>query len=256
MQAQASGVRELAVIERNFDAEQLDKLKGVFAKLFDERSPALSDALDDRWWVTLDRVFESKEVDTVKTLLGVFCRTPALKYVRKALGNDLVFVLRYCILRRFVPSEGHNPAAWHFDSNICGPDVPMFNCWTPLVDIGETAPGITLAREPRTPKVLWDRVKTVADEAGGWIYDRNRSKTLFTPEEVAAAGVEDSDLVTPHVKAGSTIIFNQDILHRTQELQPQMGIRDSMEIRVVPSAVVEAGRIPPAYMFIRVPEIG
>ena len=158
-------------------------------------------------------------------------------------------------MRRFDPTRRPVPAQWHFDANIFGLDTPMVNFWTPLVDVGETAPGLTLMNAPRRPEALWTRMIDIAAERDGAFDRENRRKTLFSDAEVAAAvaATPDAELVTPRVKAGGSIAFDHQYLHGTQVLTPEMGMRDSLEIRLLPLDVAVSRGLSSHYKIMKAP---
>lgn len=119
----------------------------------------------------------------------------------------------------------------------------MINTWTPLVDVGETAPGLTLVRGARRPERLWRKMREISLEGG--LFDRtNRGSTKFSDADVedSVANDPEAEFVTPTVPAGGAIVFDHQYLHRTQRLTPAMGVRDSVEFRVMSERVFrEAG---------------
>lgn len=130
------------------------------------------------------------------------------------------------------------PAHWHFDATLLGMTVPVVNTWFPLVDVGETAPGITIVDSPPCPKTLWTALVGMADANGLFAKD-TRASTLFADGAVerALAGDPEVRLITPVVPAGGAISFDHQYLHGTQRLTPEMGVRESFEFRVVSERV-------------------
>jgi len=226
----------MRVFERALPDQTVLALRRLVEDCLGARPELADDERDVKWWMNLATLSETRGVEPAKQVLRLFCETPLFAWCRQEMGADLVFVLEYCIMRRFDPRRRPVPAQWHFDANIFGLSTPMVNFWMPLVDVGETAPGLTLMDAPRSPDVLWAKMRAIAAERGGTFDAVNRRKALFADSEVAAAvaATTDAALITPRVNAGGAIAFDHQYLHGTQALTPAMGVRDSLEIRLLP----------------------
>lgn len=218
------------------------------------RRPALeADQRDVKWWINLATISEQAGRPAALAILKLFCDTPLLAWARERLGHDLVFVLEYCILRRFDPVRRPIPSHWHFDANIFGPTTPMVNFWMPLVDVGDTAPGLTLASEARQPATLWSLVCDIPD--GSDSDPIARYQMLYSRDEVTAAldATPGVTLETPQLRAGGAIAFDQQFLHGTQALTPDMGVRDSLEIRLLPLDAAHSLGLDRRYTVVKAP---
>lgn len=245
----------MRVFERALSDQTVHELRRLVEDCLGSRPELADDERDVKWWMNLATLSEQRGVDPAKQVLRLFCESPLFAWCRQKMGPDLVFVLEYCIMRRFDPRRRPVPAQWHFDANIFGLSTPMVNFWMPLVDVGETAPGLTLMDTPRSPDELWTKMGAIAAERGGTFDAVNRRKALFADADVTAAvaATTDAALVTPRVKAGGAIAFDHQYLHGTQALTPSMGIRDSLELRLLPLDVAVKRGLADHYKVMRAP---
>lgn len=226
------------VFDKALSEAVVASLRSVIEQTLARRSALAEGETDKKWWVSLEELRKHAGNDPIQDILKLVVGSPAIQAAMSAVGDGPVAVLQYCIFRRFEPTRNPLPAHWHYDANILGLGTRMINTWLPLVDVGETAPGITLVDGPRRPAALWQRMVDLAD-ADGMFTAETKSSTLFEDEEVVEAVAADpqADFVTPAVPAGGAISFDQLFLHRTQRLTPDMGIRDSFEFRVMSEKV-------------------
>lgn len=222
------------VFEQTLDQSTVRMLRSVVDQTLGRRESLSEGQRDHKWWISLLDIRKIAGDDTVAKIIAPLVGSPAIQSSMTAVGDDPVAVLHYCILRRFDPGRNPVPAQWHFDANILGTRTQMINTWHPLVDVGETAPGLTLVRGARRPARLWQRLVDSADAAGMFNAESRRA-TLFSDADVEAAIDADPEaaLVTPVVPAGGAISFDHLHLHGTQRLMPQMGMRESFEFRVM-----------------------
>jgi len=236
------GVAEPAPYHKVFDAalpeQTLKVLRSVVAQTLGRRDDLEVGARDTKWWISLDEIRKAAGDQPVRQIIQTIEPSPAIQSAMAAVGKDPVAILQYCIFRRFDPHRNPVPAQWHFDANILGLKTRMINTWFPLVDVGETAPGITIIRGARRPATLWQRMIDLADD-DGMIPSANKRLTLFPDADVEAevAADPEADYVTPIVPAGGAISFDHLYLHGTQRLTPEMGARESFEFRVMSERV-------------------
>lgn len=258
-QEQAAPAPTAAAHHRVFEAglglEDVARLREVVTKTLGRRGALPDGERDHKWWVNLANLYASHGSGPVGNILQLMAGTPVMAWCRAQLGDDLAAVLQYCIFRRFDPPRNPVPAQWHYDANIFGLHTPMVNLWIPLVDVGVTAPGLTLVDAARRPAALWERLVETADQAGQFDPETRR-RTLFPDADVAAAMAIDPQarFITPQLKPGGVIAFDQQFLHGTQALQPGMGARDSFEFRVMPVDVARRAGLVDRFQVVHVPK--
>lgn len=244
----------LRIFESPVSERQLPLYRGVVQRYLGARPALDPEQRDIKWWVNLANVVDAGEVQVARSVLAAFCETPLFALAKERLGPELVFVLEYCILRRYDPVRRPVPALWHFDANIFGLETPMLNVWTPLVDVGTSAPGLSVFDRPRRPAALWAETTEIAHDDGRFDAS-NRRRTLFDDSRIDAARSDepDTNVLTPQISAGGAIVFDQQFLHGTQKLTPQMGMRDSLEIRLMPLEVATKLRLNEQYKVMKAP---
>jgi hypothetical protein len=232
------------VFERAVPDSVLSTLRMMTKKTLGGREPLQDGQRDQKWWVSLLDLYKAGSTDAVKTIIAEMARTDGVRAAMEAVGDDPVAIMHYCILRRFDPNRNPVPAQWHFDANILGLNNQVINTWIPLVDVGETAPGITLVVGARRPRRLWEAMVELVDEDGN-IPRAAKARTLF-PDEVVereVAADPDAAYLTPVVPAGGAIAFDHQILHTTQRLGADASPRESFEFRVMSERVARAAGI-------------
>lgn len=235
----------LKIFDRAFDDAAVQELRAIVAKTLQAR-PALAPGERDRkWWNDMRGLLAAGMDEDVRRALSLFCGTPLLGWCRQQLGDDLYFALNYIHFRYYDPVRRPIPNAWHFDAVVMGIDVPMLNFWIPLDDVGETAPGLTVVTEACRPRQAWKLFVDACEANGGSVRSGRRAIRPLDNVDVAQllADEPDADLVTPRLKAGSAISFNQMHLHATQSITPEMGPRASLEVRLVPGEAVRKHRL-------------
>ena len=110
---------------------------------------------------------------------------------------------------------------WHIDADaaataICSAD--SFNVWLPLAEVGNTAPSLEFVlgshlRMRELPLLGLD------------IEQRYRS------DDWVAATVAAGERWTPVLEPGDAVLFDQYVLHRTQQSPVNNPVRDSCEFR-------------------------
>lgn len=243
------------IFETGLGPATLRDLRQVVGKTLGRRAPLAEGGRDVKWWVNLADLSASYGERPIVHVFNLLAATPMMAWCREQMGDDLVAVLTYCIFRRFDPSWNPIPAHWHFDANIFGVDVPIVNLWMPLVDVGETAPGLSLVDAPRRPAALWSRMGKIAAARGGQFDAEARRLALFSDADVTTAMQADPEarVITPRLKAGGAIAFDQQYLHGTQEVEPGMGARDSFEFRVMHFDVAMKAELDKKFKLARIP---
>lgn len=240
------------VFEQALEPDAVERLRSVIGQTLGRRGDLGDGQRDQKWWVSLGDFVAHGKHGVAKLILESVVPSAPVQAAMKAVGDDPVAILQYCIFRRFDPRRNPVPAHWHFDANILGTETRMVNTWFPLVDVGETAPGITFVLGARRPDSLWQRLVDLAD-ADGMFTSENRWQTLFPDADVDAAVMADpqAELVTPIVSAGGAISFDQQYLHGTQHLTAAMGLRDSFEFRVMSEKVARSTGLASQHKMLR-----
>jgi hypothetical protein len=155
----------------------------------------------------------------------IFLNSTCPQVAHRLLRDTPVILFPHCAFRFHQPGDDHSHLPYHFDGGFMGTDVTTLNFWIPLVDVGETAPGITFLK----PKV--DPTPFLKD----WLTEVTRkSGKRYSAEEIGRLyGQEPSDLLhTPVLQAGSVAVFHQLTPHATQKLPDGGDYRISIEVRV------------------------
>jgi hypothetical protein len=94
---------------------------------------------------------------------------------------------------------------WHRDFTFTSPagNMHSVNCWTPIVEVGRTSPSLDL--------ILGSHNHMVGKE------DENPGITQIS-EKWIASNLPPLPRVTPHCRPGDIVVFDHQLLHRTQQL--------------------------------------
>ena len=166
--------------------------------------------------------------DLVDRLVRAAWCAPLPDVARKLLTDDPVLLITHCIVRRY--QQGVSPPAspWHVDAEFLGFDQPVINFWTPLVDVGEMVPGLSFTSDRREGGYAFgtwlESVQPTESSCDTQAFQRGRA---VLQERLAPAA-----LISPVVSAGDTLLFDQVIPHKTQEMFGAPGVRYSVEMRV------------------------
>lgn len=174
--------------------------------------------------------------DLVERLFGLFQRSQLRAMAGEVLGGDLVFLLQHCIVRRYEQRPDLSGSPWHVDAEFLGFKHPVLNFWTPLVDVGERNPGLTFPSDPGVSfSAFRDWYANIEPDAG-YVSERDKGRRLL------ASALATTGVVSPVLKAGDALLFDQVVPHRTQALDGRPDVRHSIEIRVA-----GRGRLPTMY---------
>lgn len=145
---------------------------------------------------------------------------------RSQYGQPAALNLSNSAIRRHRTGGSPSLVGWHMDINFVLDDQPYLVAWTPLHDAGESRAGLEFCW-PKSPMALSDFasawVGLMRDEQTG-VFEQHHLDALF-----ARAG---SQTRAPKVPAGSSIVFDQFVLHRTQVLPEATEERISIEFRM------------------------
>jgi len=220
----------------------------------------------DTNWCPLAKFLEPDRPKLADDMLSRFVPTRAFAFLRETLGDRIVILLQHTIVRRRDASRTGDRSPWHLDVDFMGYDGEMLNMWIPLVDVGAGHPGLTFIIGEEATRRAWAHWSAWAES--NWSpASRVAAKDLFG-DDTRLAEILGTDLTdvarTPILKAGDAILFNQAVLHRTQDPTAAIGPRYSVELRLatlsdlpqtyraaaLPSALVsvEGGRVAMKYM--------
>lgn len=220
------------ILERAFPPAAVARMRAIADEIF-----AGMPFTEGRQALNFEAMFRSKREAPARELIAAFNRF-ADKPARDRFPNGYCFLLRNCGVRRSNPANPGSRLALHFDANFLGDgdDARVFNFWVPLVDVGETAPGLTLL----DPEV--DQSPVQAD----W---RRHAQQPFVPVDVyyTADDIErilgrEAPMVSPATPAGSVVPFDQMTLHATQVMETGIE-RTSIEFRIC-----DPERVPEIYL--------
>lgn len=132
----------------------------------------------------------------------------------------------FCTIRKFNPSKNHiDIVKWHLDANFSGLSRPFLIFWVPLSDVGVDAPGLEfcLPTKPLSLAELNARWTPLAAETENHAFDDSALDTLF-----GAGGYRVTNF---ELARGDVLVFDQHVLHRTQNLKTPSKPRISFEFR-------------------------
>jgi hypothetical protein len=169
--------------------------------------------------------------EDVHSLLATICKSPAKKWIERALSGGAVCDLNQSWVRRqYAPANyppHHAPHGWHQDGALgfdflshSGGNYPgdallrMATCWIPLDPCGVEAPGLELMTE-RLPQLL-------------------------PPAELSHARIckrfPGDHFWRPAMQPGNALLFCGDTLHRTHVTPAMTCDRSSIELRFFPAS--------------------
>lgn len=128
------------------------------------------------------------------------------------------------MVRRQLPSDDGHHVPWHMDANFVGFGHPMFTVWIPLVDVGETAPGLEFVDHGLERNDLYRQWALLTND--------DRGRRVFQDDKLEEA-LGEHTIETPKLKVGQCLVFDQTELHRTQHLPEATNARWSIDLRVV-----------------------
>lgn len=189
----------------------------------------------DRAYRTMTEYLAIFRVDLVERLLVPFCRSPMCDIAREMLPGDPVFLLHHCIVRRYDQSVAGTSSPWHLDAEFLGRKHPAVNFWIPLSDVGEHRPGLTFATEP---SIATEAVETWVQAVTG---SPDPAAALGEGRRALHAILEPAAQVSPVLRAGEALLFDQVVPHKTQRIEGPAEMRYSMEIRIAGSDGIPSG---------------
>lgn len=121
--------------------------------------------------------------------------------------------------------------AYHQDIDFIGDGFESLNCWVPLDDCGEDAPGLELI-----PVRLRENLNKMLPASVPPVGLRFKSYEA----QVIETRFADAPRFRPVMRVGDVLIFSECTLHRTHHVAGITRARQSMEVRVFP-----ASNLPP-----------
>jgi hypothetical protein len=237
--AAAPDGRRWPLVERGLaDAPTLETLDACFREAFEvgQEFEGLHNS------VSLGHAIREGRREIADRAIAAVLAAPAGERLRWILGNDLVFLINNCSLRYHEPENDESRLRYHFDADFIGSQHLAINLWVPLDPVGETSPGLTFLNPDADGRLLiqaWhQRISETADPSRPQIKIRFREDFILS----AIEGQVDQPFVTPVLARGDALLFNQFVLHATQEMAPPHAKRRSIEFRVA-----AAGAIPNFY---------
>lgn len=142
-------------------------------------------------------------------------------------GDDRLYIAPERIGSRTIglPFNSKAPLPYHQDSVEQDPTVAqVLNCWIPLDDgAGSIAPGVEVVRHPGEPKFP---LQGRSGPPGLHGYD-----AVAIDHDLILAEF-GSDILTPALALGDSLVFSQDVIHRTHITPDMSASRIGFEFRV------------------------
>lgn len=155
------------------------------------------------------------------------------------LGQDYVFMVTHWSIRHQSVDQSDQALDLHVDGSFLGSDHQALNFWVTLDDVGREAPGLTFLNDPDMADHIWKRFRDQQKAKSGQMIDPNILSGHLHRD--LGAQLEES-LVTPRIKGGEALLFDNSTLHATQDMSASTRDRVSIEFRVCGRS-----RIPASY---------
>lgn len=222
------------VLERVLEPAATARLAGLAERLVREKLTGTPPDKVTRWWVRFDEVRQRYGDAAERQLVGDVAASRMMRIAFDALGPEVHILTHYCQFREYDPGRDVLPAQWHFDAGLVTPTTPLLTFWVALSDIGPDVPGLTLVDGPRRPTAVWERFAAGFEPPDALTPPGVRRKGGLTNAEIDDAIRDDPETttITPLIAAGSAILFDGSVLHRTSVARSPHR-RLSLEIRFV-----------------------
>ncbi len=217
-------------IRGSMTPEQVERFRAIVDRMVDISQ---EDAPEHNW-CPLSMFMSDERPRLADALVQEFLGTKAFAAALDALGGRVVVLMRHSIVRRRDVGVVADRSPWHLDVDFMGIEGEMLNVWIPLVDVGTGHSGLTFIMDRDATARAWSAWLDWAGEhwssvkrtsAGDLIGDEARLREIL--------GVEPDTIArTPLLKAGDALLFNQAVLHRTQDPTGAPGPRHSIEMRL------------------------
>ncbi|MBI1189015.1 MAG: hypothetical protein GC206_17045 [Alphaproteobacteria bacterium] len=142
-------------------------------------------------------------------------------------GKRPALSLGITTIRYQAPDAPANRVEWHLDLNFVYDDSPFMVAWVPLEDVGTTRIGLEVCAptRPVAPAALFTP----------WLQRIRSGRTpVFTDGEVEAIfGADGFQARSLSLSAGGAAVFDQFVLHRSQDLTTATEPRRSFEFRMM-----------------------
>lgn len=134
--------------------------------------------------------------------------------------------LGFTTIRRQAPDAPETRVGWHIDLNFSGDTGPFLVAWVPLEAVGGSRPGLDVCvpdgtQSNRPVLAAW---RGKADRRGPMVFADDEVEPLL------GAGRYRTESMT--MSAGDAAVFDQFVLHRTQDLPNATDARRSFEFRM------------------------
>lgn len=197
---------------------------GKFSEIFDvyRQKESSSSSINVVHFHHLSKDPEYKDV--VFDFISEVTKSDAFDFCTKLIGDRISYLLSISQLRVQYPKIIKTHVPLHQDLAFTGTDFPVLNCWIPLVDCSENAPGLEFI----------DRL--VTEDLTDMVQREKSDYELFnaidlTSQETFLRDRYGGTLIAPVMKAGDALVFDQWALHRTY-VTPTMTVpRFSIELR-------------------------
>lgn len=168
-------------------------------------------------------------------VLRMFQQLPLMHLIAKVFRDTIAVNLSHTVVRRLPPGKEelnlHVP--FHQDGPLGGDtDVPVLNCWVPLVACGIDIPSLEVL-----PIGLKEALP-VPDQPSENVH--KMYKNIAIPEEQIFEQFPRDLFWQPVMEPGDILLMDHHVVHRTHITPAMSQERFSMEIRLVPST-----QIPP-----------
>jgi hypothetical protein len=162
--------------------------------------------------------------EVVLDYISAITKSEAFDFSTGIMSDSIAYSLTISQLRVQYPKTQLTHVPLHQDLSFTGTDYPVVNCWVPLVDCAEDAPGLEFVDR----FIHEDLSKIVEKEKSDY---EMFSAIDLTSHEAFLRQRYGGDLVAPVLKAGDALLFDQLALHRTYITPTMTKPRFSLELR-------------------------
>lgn len=170
----------------------------------------------------------SEDGEAFLALAKAFLDGPVPEIFRAQHGVEPALCLSITSVRRQEPATSERKVDWHLDLNFVGDFKPFMVAWTAIEDVGSTRTSLDIGVPTGKPMLLEPVLRELILRT-----DRGDPAVFSTGELDGFLGADAWTSRSVVAPAGSAAVFDQMILHRTQDNPGATEVRHSIEFRMM-----------------------